>query len=54
MAMLAWYMISTEKLELSLEKVLCYCIVHDMPEMYAGDVEALRRTPEIQKMKERL
>lgn len=35
LAMMAWYIISTKKLNLSLEKVLLYCIAHDLVEIYA-------------------
>lgn len=52
-ATLAWYIISLYKPELSLEKVLQYCLVHDIVEIYAGDEEALRRSPEQQEAKEK-
>ena len=35
LAVLAWYIISSHKLDLSLEKVLQYCLVHDIVEIYA-------------------
>lgn len=53
LAMLSWYIISTQKLELSLEKILQYCMVHDIVEIYAGDVDAIGRTAEQQALKEK-
>ena len=52
LSMLAWYVISQKKLPLSLEKVLQYCLIHDIPEIYAWDVAALRRSDEQQALKE--
>ena len=52
LAMVSRYVISTKNLPLSLERVLQYCMVHDIPETYAWDIEALSRTPEQQKAKE--
>lgn len=37
LAMLAWYIISTEKLKLNIGKVLQYALAHDIVEAYAGD-----------------
>ena len=37
LAMAAWYIVVTEKLELDLERVLTYALVHDIVEAYAGD-----------------
>lgn len=37
LAMLAWYIASTEKLKLNKNKVIKYALVHDMVEAYAGD-----------------
>ncbi|MCU0667075.1 MAG: HD domain-containing protein [Patescibacteria group bacterium] len=36
-AMLAWYIIEKHNLDLNLEKVLKYSMVHDFAEIYAGD-----------------
>lgn len=52
LAVLSWYIIATDNLPLSLEKVLQYCLIHDIAEIYAGDVEAIGRTPEQQAQKE--
>lgn len=37
LAMLAWYIIDTEKLPLNKERVLTYALAHDLVEAYAGD-----------------
>ncbi|MBP7060929.1 MAG: HD domain-containing protein [Candidatus Moranbacteria bacterium] len=37
LAMLAWYIIDSQKLPLDREKVLCYALAHDLVEVYAGD-----------------
>lgn len=51
-SMLAWYIIQQKSLPLSLEKVFQYCVIHDIAEMYAGDVCALKRSDEKQILKE--
>lgn len=40
LAMLAWYTVSTLKLPLDQDKVLRYALIHDLVEVYAGDVFA--------------
>lgn len=40
LAMVARYIISLYQLDLQLEKVFKYCLVHDLVEIYAGDVYA--------------
>ena len=37
LAIVAWYLIQKEKLNLNVELVLKYCLVHDLVEIYAGD-----------------
>lgn len=37
LAMLAWYIVSAEKLSLDRDLVLKYALVHDLVEVYAGD-----------------
>lgn len=37
LAMLGWYIVSTEKLDLDAAKVLRYALIHDLVEVYAGD-----------------
>ncbi len=37
LAIISWYIIENEKLPFSLEKVLKYCLAHDLVEIYAGD-----------------
>lgn len=38
LAMLAWYVNTTYQLGLNVEKILQYSLVHDLVEVYAGDV----------------
>jgi len=40
LALLAWYIVSTEKLDLNIEKVMLYALAHDLVEAYAGDTNA--------------
>lgn len=40
LAMLAWFFLRRGKFELELDKVLRYALVHDLVEVYAGDVFA--------------
>ena len=35
--MTAWYIANIEKSNLSIEKILKYALIHDLPEVYAGD-----------------
>lgn len=37
LAMLAWYIVSSEKLSLDIDLILKYAMVHDLVEVYAGD-----------------
>ena len=37
LAMVAWYLIETDKLKLNKEKCLLYAMAHDLVEVYAGD-----------------
>lgn len=37
LALLCWYIVSVQKLNLNLEKVLKYALAHDIIEAYAGD-----------------
>jgi len=39
-AMVGWYLIEKEKLKLDLNKVIKYALVHDLVEVYAGDISA--------------
>lgn len=52
-AMLSWYFYELTQPGLDLKKILQYAIVHDVPEVYAGDVnsyasKAMRRRKEIE------
>lgn len=40
LALTAWYIISSEKLDLDMEKVMLYALAHDLVETYAGDTDA--------------
>lgn len=37
LTMLAWYIVSRDKLDLDLNRVIRYALVHDLVEVYAGD-----------------
>lgn len=37
LAMISWYLAITENSNLNIEKILKYALVHDLPEVYAGD-----------------
>lgn len=37
LAMMAWYVIDSEKLDLDLARVMRYALAHDLVEVYAGD-----------------
>lgn len=37
LAMVSWYLATTEGKNLDIEKILKYALVHDLPEIYAGD-----------------
>lgn len=37
LAMISWYLATTENSNLNIEKILKYALVHDLPEVYAGD-----------------
>lgn len=37
LALMAWYLIDSQKLDLDLDLVLKYALVHDLVEIYAGD-----------------
>jgi putative hydrolase of HD superfamily len=52
LAMLCWYVISTEKLDLNLEKVFKYCLAHDLVEIYAGDTPFFSEDSELKSSKQ--
>jgi putative hydrolase of HD superfamily len=45
-ALLCWYIASTCKLRLSIEKILLYALTHDIVEIYAGDTNTFASTEE--------
>ncbi|MEZ4180153.1 MAG: HD domain-containing protein [Candidatus Doudnabacteria bacterium] len=51
LAMVAWYVVSTYKLDLDLDKVIKYALMHDMVEVYAGDVDAFDPDPKVHEQK---
>jgi len=53
LALAAWYILSTKKLSLDLDKVLRYALAHDITEAYTGDLPAHGRTPEAEQDKRR-
>ena len=53
LTMVAWYIISSNNLNLNLELVLKYALVHDLVEVYAGDVWFYRSEKENVKKKKK-
>lgn len=51
LTMLAWYIISTQKLNLDIDLVIKYSLVHDLVEIYAGDTYAHTTDKELKKSK---
>ena len=45
LAMMSWYIISTAKLNLDLQKSTQYALAHDLVEVYAGDTHAFGSSP---------
>ena len=45
LAMMSWYIISTAKLDLDLQKSIQYSLAHDLVEVYAGDTHAFGSSP---------
>ena len=46
LALLAWYICSSEKLDFDLEKIIRYALVHDLVEVYSGDTDFYHATKE--------
>jgi len=40
LAMVSWYLVDSLKLDLDLNKILKYSLVHDLVEVYAGDIDS--------------
>lgn len=51
LAMLAWYIIDSDRLPLDKLRVFEYCLVHDLPEAYAGDVDPWSSTENQKELK---
>ena len=47
LALCAWYIISTNKFSLDLDKVIKYALLHDLVEVYAGDTYIFDTNPEV-------
>lgn len=47
LALCGWYIISTQKLNLDLDKVIKYALLHDLVEVYAGDTYIFDKDPEV-------
>jgi putative hydrolase of HD superfamily len=47
LALVAWYLLSKHCQSLSLEKVLRYALMHDIVEVYAGDVYVYDTNPQV-------
>ena len=45
LAMMAWYLITTRKLDLDLNLAIKYALAHDLVEVYAGDTHAFGSSP---------
>src|SRR3989339_500966 len=52
LAMLSWYIISTNNLNLNLDLILKYSLVHDLVEVYAGDTYVYTEDAEHKNTKE--
>lgn len=51
LALVTWYVVSTNELGLNMERALKYALAHDLVETYAGDISALGRSLEDSKKK---
>jgi len=52
LALTAWYIIASEKLDLDVGKVMLYALAHDLVETYAGDTGAYSTDPNAHATKE--
>jgi len=52
LAMLAWYITSSSKMDFDITKVLQYALAHDLVEVYAGDTYAYTNNKELRESKE--
>ena len=46
LAMMAWFLIDSEKLSLNRDLVIKYALVHDLAEVYAGDTYVFSKDPD--------
>lgn len=47
LALVAWYIVSSYKLDLDIDKILKYALIHDLVEVYAGDTSAIDPDPSV-------
>lgn len=47
LALVAWYVITVNKLSLDVNKAMRYALIHDFVEVYAGDTDATDPDPEV-------
>ena len=50
-ALLAWYIIDIDRLPLDKLRIFEYCLAHDLPEAYAGDVDPWSSTEDEKRLK---
>ncbi len=53
LAMLAWYIVSTYKLDMDLDKIFQYALAHDVVEVYAGDTYLFENDTSVTESKEK-
>lgn len=53
LALLAWFIVSTDKLDFDLEKVITYSLVHDLVEIYSGDTNVFSKDVQLLESKEK-
>lgn len=53
LAMMAWYIVTSEQLDLDVDRVIKYGMIHDLVEVYAGDTYIYGSTDELASKHER-
>ena len=53
LALVGWYLVSSQKLKLNPDKVLKYGLVHDLVEIYSGDVDFFKQSAKISQLKKK-
>ncbi|MDP2666109.1 MAG: HD domain-containing protein [Candidatus Diapherotrites archaeon] len=54
LTLVAWYLVQSHHLDLDLDKVIRYALVHDLVEVYAGDIDTFAKDKSMKKENERL